>query len=154
MSAVGAFVVGKLARLGAGLVVGSALYLMFAVTVYHGLPSVIFQPILALGLSSAVVIVAFIAGLPLRILTRYRPRWFAMLVAAVSLVFAFALMCFPMTFLFMFRGIAQAVQGKILDPEWVPVYFGYFVVIFVIVNWPQTGLLSWGKGKAGPTERT
>jgi len=115
--------------------VGSVIYFLYAIaTVYDGFPSMVCQPFMAMGVSVVFVVMSFVVGLPLMFITPYRPNWLAIIVAGISLLLGLVLLCFPSTFEFLFQALFTYLNDAGISRNFMPVYVGYFIVIFTITN--------------------
>ncbi len=133
----------KLLRMFIAWTIGCCIYFIIAIaTVYDGFPSMVCQPFMAMFFSAVMTFLALIIGLPLMLLTPYRPQWLAMIVAGISLFIGFSLIFIPSVFTSVFQRVFPAFQGAGISPGFVPIYFGYFIVIFSIANWPRTRFIS------------
>lgn len=130
-------IIPKLIRMFIAWGIGSLMYFILAIaTVYDGFISMLCQPFIAMGVSAVITLIALIIGLPLLLLTPYRPQWLAMVLAVICLFGGFSLFLLPSAYSSIFLSIYPD-QGKIISPLSVPIYIGYIVFIFTIVNWPR-----------------
>jgi hypothetical protein len=128
----------KFLRLFIAWAIGGGIYFIYAIaTVYDGFPSLVCQPFMAMGISAVFTFIALIIGLPLMLLTPYRSQSLAIIVACIGLLIGFSLLFIPKTFTFMFQNIFPAIQNEDISAIFMPVFLGYFIVIFTIVNWPR-----------------
>src|SRR5262245_58201158 len=115
-----------------------AYMITMAVTVYDGLPSLIFQPIIGLVVSAVTVVVARMVGLPFRA-PALRGWWNKSLVgrfmAAMIVFLGIGFQCY-----------ALSGDRLVLHVEFGDVYrtsnsnlgfVGYFMLVFVLANWPN-----------------
>jgi hypothetical protein len=105
-------------------------------TVYDGLPSMIFQPIMAVICSALTVGVGLVVGLLLKI--PVLGRWWRAtpITAAIFIVASLLVLCFGSTLglshTFTNPKTQEPIEG--LRPD--AALFGYFVLLFAIANWP------------------
>ena len=132
----------KFLRLIIAWLIGSAIYFLYAIaTVYDGLPSLICQPFMAMGFSAIIVFISLVLGLPLMLLTPHRPQWFANVVAGVSLLCGLSFLLIPEVFSSLFEWLLPEIQAVFSSVVFIPVYLGYFILIFTIVNWPKMNIV-------------
>ena len=105
-------------------------------TVYDGFPSMILQPIMAVLVSGAFVLLSMLAGLLLNIqpLSRHwnKSPLLAIILAAASL--------FILTFGYYLGitgvGINPEIDSEVVTLHPIAAIGGYFFLLFTLVNWP------------------
>jgi len=132
----------KFLRLITAWLIGSGVYFLYAIaTVYDGFPSLVCQPFMAMGFSAVIVFVSLILGLPLMLLTPHRPQWLAITFAGFSLLVGLSFLFIPDVFSPLFEWLFPKVQEVFTSVVFIPVYLGYFILIFTIVNWPKMNII-------------
>jgi hypothetical protein len=134
----------KYLRLCTAWIVGCVIYFFLAIGLcYDGFISMICQPFMAMIVSAVVTILSLILGLPLMLPTPHRPLWLAVAAAGICLITGILFFCLPGPFVPLFRWIPATIQNNIDSPEFLPIYAGYIIIIFTIVNWPK--IVDWSK---------
>jgi hypothetical protein len=134
------------------LAVGWTVYMIaMMMTVYDGLLSMIFQPIIGVICSSLTVGVALLVGLLFKIPVLGR-WWRATPITAVILILAsLVVLCLGSSFglrrTFAHPETQQPIEG--LRPD--AALGGYFVLLFAMANWPMRGA---GGQTSGPPENS
>jgi hypothetical protein len=128
----------SLIRLAAGFAFGWLFYMiLMAITVYDGVPSLIFQPIIGAVMSSGFVVLSYLAGFvvrskPLSIFWSRLGPW--VLLGPIS------------GFTILFFGTDLGLTDPEINPDtqetiqvlggWITL-IAYFLTVFPIVNWPR-----------------
>ena len=135
----------KVQRLIIAWLIGSGIYFFFAMaTGWDGFPYVICQSFMAMGFSAVVVFGSLILGLPLRLLTPYRPQWVAVTFTGFGLLIGLWFVFFPNVFSPLFVWLYPKVQETLTSIGAIPFYLGYFILLFTIVNWPRMKIVGDG----------
>jgi len=127
--------------------IGSGLYFFLAMaTVYDGFPSIIGQSIVAIIISAVLSLISVIIGLPFMVFSSNRSKRHSMIIGGLGLFVGFIFFMFPELLLPIFQCLVPVFQNYIVEPVFIPVYFGYFIIIFTIANWPKMNIIRHKEG--------